>query len=323
MTTSFVTGGSGFVGRNLITALRARGDSVRALARSERAADTVRALGAEPVMGDLQDTAVLATGMRGADAVFHAAALAAEWGDPEDFDRINVLGTESVLAAARTAGVPRLVHVSTEAVLLDGSPLVDVDEARPRPARPLPRYPRTKAEAEARVLAANGNGLETVVARPRLIWGAGDTSVLPQIVKAVRDGRFMWIGGGRHLTSTCHVANVCEGLLLAADKGRPGEIYFLTDGEPVELRSFLGAMLATQGVTVPDKTLPFGLALTVARLCEPVWQGLRLQSPPPITRMVVYLLGREVTVNDAKARRELGYRGLVGRDAGLAAMRRG
>lgn len=320
MSQVFVTGGSGFVGRNLIPALRARGDAVRALARSDAAAASVTSLGAIAVRGDLDDVEALRAGMLGCDRVYHAAAHTQEWGTREEFERVTVAGTRHLLAAARAAGARRVIHVSSEAALLDGSPLVRVDETRPLPTHPLPLYPASKTASEALVRAANDARLETVVVRPRLIWGAGDTSLLPQLVEGVRSGRFRWIDGGRHLTSTCHVANVVEGLLLAADTGRAGEVYFLTDGEPVEFRSFLTRLLATQGVRVGDASLPRGLARVIARVGEALWRGLSLPGKPPVTRMVVHLFGEEVTVDDSKARREMGYRGATSIEAGLAAL---
>lgn len=322
MITAFVTGGSGFVGRNLIRALRARGDEVRALARSETAATAVTALGAIAVRVELDDVAGLQAGLRGCDVVFHAAAQVTEWGSRELFQRVNVEGTRKLIQAACRAGVPKLVHVSTEAVLADGSPLSRVDETRPLPARPLPRYPASKAESEALVLAANSPDFQTVVVRPRLIWGADDTSLLPQLLEAVNSGRFMWINGGRHLTSTCHVGNVVEGLLLAAAKGRGGEIYFLTDGEPLQFRGFMTRMLATQGVRLGDKSLPRGLVYALAWISELLWELLPLSGKPPVTRMTVTLFGQEVTVSDAKARRELGYRALISVEQGLADLAR-
>ncbi|HYW02566.1 MAG TPA: NAD-dependent epimerase/dehydratase family protein [Gammaproteobacteria bacterium] len=305
----FVTGGSGFVGRNLVRALIRRGDEVRALVRSDRAAATVLNLGARPVPGDLDAVAAMQQGMRGCERVFHLAARLGEWGPRAAFYRTNVTGTRNALEAADGAGVGRFVHLSTEAVLVDGHPLVDVDESRPFPARPLPRYPRTKALAEARVRERSGGRLETVIVRPRLVWGRDDTSLLPQLVEAVRSGRFMWIGDGRHRTSTTHVDNVCEGLLAAASRGRPGETYFVTDGEPVEFRSFLTRLLQSQGVDPGDRTVPHWLALAVADAGELLWTALPLPGTPPLTRLVVRLFGEEVTINDSRARRELGYSG--------------
>lgn len=315
----FVTGGSGFVGRALLGELRRRGTPARALARSDAAADACAALGAEVVRGDLDDEHALTRGMQGCDLVAHVAAHVQEWGPLADFVRVNVTGTERVLAAALAARVPRLVHVSTEAVLCGGQPVRMVDETYPYAPKPLSMYAATKAEAERRVLAARG--VECVVVRPRLIWGRGDTSLLPQIAAAVRSGRFAWLGDGRQRTSTCHVRNVVEGLLLAAERGQPGAIYFLTDGAPVELRGFLTDLLATQGLDPGGRQLPLPLARAAAALSEGVWRLLGRATPPPVSRGAIAALGTEVTVDDARARRELGYVGRVSLAEGLAEMR--
>lgn len=320
MSTVFVSGGSGFVGRNLIRALVQRGDTVRALARSDSAARAVEALGAHAVYGDLVDTAGLRDALAGCATVFHAAALVAEWGPRQEFEAVNVEGTRQLLAAAQTAGVSTFVHVSTEACFADGSPLINIDETRPFPEHPLPRYPATKARAERLVLAANTATLRTVAVRPRLIWGGDDSSLLPQIVDAVRQGRFAWIGGGRHLSSTCHIDNVIEGCLLAERQGRGGQAYFLSDGAPLPFRDFLSRLLATQGVDAGGRSLPRGLAWTLGGTCEWLWEHLPLRGAPPATRMVANLFGQEVTVNDGKARRELGYVGRMSVDAGLRAL---
>ena len=154
----------------------------------------------------------------GADVAFHAAAKVEDWGDPQAFDRINVRGTAKVVQACREAGVRRLVHVGTEAALMAGKPLVNVDEDAPlRPDSPA-LYSSSKAKAEQVVRDANGDGLETVVIRPRFVWGRGDTTLLPQLVELVRSGRFRWVGGGEQLTATTHVDNTVEGLWLGATK---------------------------------------------------------------------------------------------------------
>ncbi|WP_375767640.1 NAD-dependent epimerase/dehydratase family protein [Archangium gephyra] len=318
----FVTGGSGFVGQRLIAALKARGDEVRALARSDKAAGTVGAAGAEPVRGDLDDAEALRRGMEGCDAAVHCAAMVKTWGAPEEFFRVNVEGTQRVLDAARAAKVKVLVHVGSEAMFVGGRPIVQADESWTRPEKPLGVYPLTKGLAEERVRAANGqDGLRTVVVRPRFIWGKGDLAVLPEIIEKVRKGQFRWIDGGRYQTSTCHVANVVEGILLAMKKGRGGEAYFLTDGPPVEFRAFISRMLDTAGVKAPEGELPRGVARVLATVAETAWRVLPLGGEPPLHRSVLRLIGEEVTVNDAKARSELGYVGHMTREAGLAEMR--
>jgi nucleoside-diphosphate-sugar epimerase len=317
MTTAFVTGGSGFVGNRLIRTLRARGDAVIALARSGEAARKVERAGAQAVRGDLDDPAALRDGMREVDVVFHAAAKVDEWGRPAGFERVNVEGTKNVLWAAERARVPRVVHVSTEAVLLDGGPLVDADETTPYARRPPGWYARTKRDAEREVLAANGEGIETVVVRPRFVWGPGDTTLLPAFADAVRTGRFRWVGDGRHLTSTTHVQNAVHGLLLAADRGRPGEVYFVTDGPPVVFREMVTRLLATVGLTPPERRIGRGAARFVAAVSEGAWMLVSAKRPPPVTRAAVAVLSQTCTLSDAKARRELGYEPVIGVDRGL------
>jgi nucleoside-diphosphate-sugar epimerase len=219
---SFVTGGSGFIGSRLIERLVAEGRPVRALARSDVAAAKVEALGAEAVRGELGDRGSLIAGAAGCATAFHLAAHLGEWGPWEDFERGNVEGTRNALAACEEAGVRRFVHCGTEAALMAGEPLVHVDESAPlRPDSPAP-YPATKAKAELAVREASRDGFETVAVRPRFVWGKGDTTLLPEMVKTVEAGRFAWVGGGRNVTDTAHVDNVVEGLVLGAEKGRAG-----------------------------------------------------------------------------------------------------
>jgi nucleoside-diphosphate-sugar epimerase len=311
---AFVTGGSGFVGRALIRELVKRGVAVQALARSDAAAATVTAAGASAVRGDLGEEAPMRAGMAGCDVVFHSAAYLDDPGRRAEAFAINVEGTKNVLAAARAAGVKRFVHIGTEAVLADGKPIVRATEDRPRASKPAGLYPLTKGLAEAAVLAANGDGLDTVVIRPRFIWGKDDTSVLPKIVDAVKKGKWAWIDGGHYATSTCHVDNVVEGAILAAERGAPGGVYFLTDGEPVEFRAFMTDMLRSQGVDPGSRAVPRWLMSLVVHATQ--WLPT-----PPISKTAFALVGGEVTVDDSRARRELGYTGHKSRAAGLAEMR--
>ena len=317
---AFVTGGSGFIGGRLVSRLVGEGTRVRALARSARSAEKVAGLGAEPVRGDLDDPEAIRAGAAGCDLAFHAAAAVLEWGPREEFVRGNVTGTENVLRACREAGVRRLVHVGTEAALMNGQALVQVDEKALLRPDSKALYPATKAQAEHAVIAAANDGFDTVVVRPRLVWGPGDTTILPGLADAVEKGRFSWIGGGRHLTDTTHVDNVVEGLLLGAQKGRSGEAYFVTDGDPVQFRDFITRLVATRGIEAPDREMPAALAGAAAGVAEKLWSALPLPGDPPITRLAVWLSSQECTLDIGKARRELGYRPIIARDEGLAAM---
>jgi len=316
--TAFVTGGSGFVGGRLIQRLIGDGWTVRALARSGGAAAKVEAAGAESVRGDLGDAAALTAGARGAEVAFHAAAKVEDWGDIREFRRVNVGGTQALLDACRSAGVRRVVHVGTEAALLHGQPLVIADERTPLAFHSRSPYSSTKAEAEALVVAARG--IETVVVRPRFVWGRDDTTLIPAMIELVESGRFRWIGGGRQLTSTTHLDNCVEGLVLAADRGTPGAAYFVTDGEPVVFRDFVSALLASRGVQTPDRSIPRPVAVAAARAAETAWTLLRRRDHPPLTSFAVWVASLECTLDDSRARADLGYAPVISRADGLAAL---
>jgi nucleoside-diphosphate-sugar epimerase len=318
---AFVTGGSGFIGGRLIKRLVADGKPVRALARSDSSAATVSALGAEAVRGDLSDAGSMKAGAEGCDTAFHLAAHLGQWGKREDFIAGNVTGTENALAACRDAGVRRFVHCGTEAALLAGQPLVQVDETAPLRPDSKALYSATKAMAEQAVRSSAADGFEPVVMRPRLVWGAGDTTLLPEIVAAVKAGKFAWIGGGGHLTATTHVDNVVEGLVLTAAKGRAGEAYFVTDGEPSVFREFVSELLETQGVEPPTRSIPASVAGAVAAGAETAWRAFHLGGEPPVTRLALWLSSQECTIDISKARAELGYEPVRTRDEGMAELR--
>lgn len=322
MTAAFVTGGSGFIGGALIRRLVAEGWDVHALVRSEASAQKVTALGAKAIAGDLADVPSMAVGAQYCEIAFHCAAHLGDWGTREEFERGNVQGTRNALAAARQAGLRRFVHVGTEAALLAGEPLVEVDERAPLRFDSPALYSSTKARAEEAVIEANHDGLETLVVRPRFVWGPGDTTLLPVLTEAVRSGRFAWIGGGHHRTSTTHIDNTIEGLMLAAERGAPGGVYFVTDGEPVVFRDFITRLLATQGVEAPTRSVPTRVARAVAATSEAAWRLLPLPGRPPLTRLTVWVSGLETTIDITRAREELGYAPVVTIDDGLAEMSR-
>ena len=311
----FVTGASGFIGGAIARRL-ADGHTVSAMSRRAESDATIRALGAEPVRGDL---ATLEPGdIPECDAVVHAAAYVEPWGQRADYWQANVEGTDRVLAAGRAAGASRFLHVSTEAVLWHGQHLRDVDETHPYPERTPYLYAETKAIAERRVLAADTADFATVALRPRFVWGPGDRTLVPEIRKMVEQGAFVWLDGGRARTSTTHIDNLVEGARLALEKGRGGECYFVTDGPVTDFRSFLTKLLARYDVALPERSLPSWLARPAAAVIEGTWRTLRLPGQPPLVRHAVDLMCCDCILDDGKARRELGYDPVRTVDDGLA-----
>lgn len=315
----FITGGSGYIGRNLIRHFIAKGIPVVALARSTRSETIVTGLGATPFSGDLF-SADLARGMEGCDVLIHAAADTDHGPGTQSQERVNEEGTSAVFKAARAAGIRRAIYLSTESVLADGRPLVNVDENHPLPRRPAGAYSRSKAAAERYALSCNGGDITVVAIRPRFVWGRDDTTALPNLLAAVRSGQFAWISGGDYLTTTTHIANLCHGIDLAIGKGKGGQVYFLGDDEPVRFRDFATALLATQGIAAPDKSVPRALLRLVAGVGGLLHRLSGGKISTPLTLQSYATSAVPITLNIGKARRELGYAPIMDRAQGLAEM---
>jgi nucleoside-diphosphate-sugar epimerase len=312
----FVTGGSGFVGSYLIPYLIERGYEVVALARSQSALAKVETFGAKGLLGDIHDVASLTAAMQGCDVVVHMAAALEMWGDEQMFYEMNVRGTENALRAAQTNGVKRFIYMSAASVVGGGIAAEMVDEGYRLPHLPDDFYSKTKLIAEDRVIAANSPQMVTMALRPPLIWGKGH-SMTEGIRAAVAEGRFMWIGGGQHKLSTIHVENLCAATAAAIEQGCAGEIYFVTDGETRPVKHFLTDWLRAEGIEAGERSVPRPAALFFARVMETLWRLFRLQSAPPITNTMIYMLGTELWVKDDKARQHLGYQNMVSIDEGL------
>ncbi|MER7841951.1 NAD-dependent epimerase/dehydratase family protein [Streptomyces sp. NPDC096040] len=302
MAQAFVTGGSGFIGQVLVRRLLREGHSVSALVRSETSAAKVSALGAKPVRGELTDPTTWRSEVTSSDVVFHLAAETDVAADRERHELVTVRGTQAAVDAARYAQVPRFVHCGSEAALLAGAPLVDVDETAPLRPDSEAAYSAVKAVAEKFVLDANAPDFATVSIRPRFVWGPG-SFLVEGLAAAAKAGQFAWIGGGRHTTDVTFVENAAEGLMLGWQRGRPGQAYFVTDRQRVILREFLKAQFEIYGVDVPIPDLD---AETAAR-----------EVPVPAR----WFLGQQCTLRTDKAVAELGYEPVVTHAAGLDAVR--
>jgi nucleoside-diphosphate-sugar epimerase len=304
-----VTGATGFLGGHLAAALSARGFAVRALVRESSDLRRLDALGVEVARGDVTDPASLARAAAGQRVVFHAAAKVSDWAPRAEFQRVNVGGTQAVLTACRSAGVQRLVHVSSLTVLGLPRDSARVDEQSPTARGGLDPYTATKLEAEERVRAAHGQGdLETTVVRPGVIWGPGDVTILPRLVALLQRGRMPWIDHGRNVLGLSHVANLSLGLIQAATApAAAGQVYHLTDGEEITAREAIEQLAATVGTAPPRVSLPFPAVYALAAALELAARLTRRERPPAMTRYGVRLVACDCRYEITKAARELGY----------------
>ena len=322
MSTVLVTGGGGFVGFQIAKMLKARGDSVRTIARGDY--PKLRELGCEHVRADLADAKATREAVEGVDAVVHVAAKAGMWGNASDYETSNVLATQNVIDACVDAGVERLVMTSSPSVTFSGGHAKNADESLPYPEKHLYDYGRTKAEAERRVLKANatphrkGPGvLLTCALRPHLVYGEDDPHILPRLVSRAKAGRLMWIGDPENLIDVTYVENAAHAHLLAldalsAEKHKPaGKPYFISQGKPVNAAQWVNRVLKDVGLPEVHKRIPLGAAYAIGSVMELAWRALKLKGEPLMTRFVAAQLGTSHYYDLTAARRDLGYEPIV------------
>ncbi|MEJ2383776.1 MAG: NAD-dependent epimerase/dehydratase family protein [Xanthomonadales bacterium] len=315
-----VTGGGGFLGSAICRELAGRGHRVIAYQRSP--AEHLARFGVESVSGDIGDRERLTAAAAGCDAIIHTAAKAGIWGDPADYRRINIDGTRSVVAACRAGGIGLLVHTSSPSIVHTGGDIEGGDESLPLATRFSAPYPETKAAAERRVLAANGDNLKTCALRPHLIWGPGDPHILPRLAARARGGRLA-LPAPHKVIDTVFVDNAAlahvKALQELAGRGRcAGKAYFVTNNEPLPQGEIVRRLLAALGMDVTIRAVPAGLALTAGAVAEWAWRFFRIQGEPPATRFSVEQLATAHWFDTSAAVRDFGYLPTVSIEEGLA-----
>ena len=317
---ALVTGGGGFLGKAIVRRLLDRGMQVRVLARGDY--PELREWGAETVRGSVSDPACVDAAVQGCSVVFHVAAKVGASLNPEPFVKTNVEGTQAILDACRKHGVRRLVYTSTPSVVHAGGDVEGADESLPYPEHFEAHYPATKAEAERRVLAANDDSLSTVAIRPHLVWGPGDTNLLPRIVERAKAGRLRLVGKVSKKVDTTYVDNAVDAHVQAAERLHPGapcagKAYFVANDEPVPQEQIINGMLAAAGLPPVDKRVSVGVAKTLGAVLEFKARITRSDEEPLMTRWVADQLSTAHWYDLSAAKRDLGYAPKVGVDEGL------
>lgn len=315
----FVTGGSGYLGQSVLRRLVGAGHCVSMLARSDEAAQRVSRLGARPVRGDLGDVQAFEGALDGVDVVVHCAAPVEFWGPWERFESAIVHATMSLARAAAKRKVRRFVHVSSESVLQDRTPLVDIDETFPYPEKPNSVYGMAKMKAEKELLGST-LGLDVVVLRPTFIWGPG-APALRTISEQVKSRQFVWIDGAKADFEAVHVENVAAAIELALTGGADRNVYFVTDDERATVRSFFTRAFEALGIEPPTGSMPGSIASLLAALVEGVWKVLGKASEPPLSRFSLAFVQMPRHYHIGKARTELGYVPVVSRNEGFSGLR--
>jgi nucleoside-diphosphate-sugar epimerase len=307
-----VTGGTGFLGRHIVWRLIGLGHDVVFTGRNARNASVVlaysearegRASFVALEHGDADSEKALRAAAGGADVVVHCAGLSSPWGRRRDFERANVMSTREVIAACTAHRVTRLVHISTPSLYFDFRDRVGIRESELLPS-PVNEYARTKGIAEEWVMSSE---IESVIAlRPRAIFGPWDNTLLPRLLRVVRQTRLPLMRDGTALIDLTYVDNVVDAIMLALRADCDRATINISNGEPMTVISLFNAIAAAFGFEPRFRRMPYPLIDMIATLLE---RGANL-SPgwePPITRYTAGLLAFSQTLDLTQAREVLGY----------------
>ncbi len=304
----FVTGGTGFIGGEIVRQLRERGDDVVCLVRTPEKGRKAKALGCRLAAGDLSDAEALRQGMEGCDAVIHAAAMY-EVGIPAKqrpaMWEANVAGTERVMKAALAAKIPRIVYVSTVGVFGNTHKKV-VDETYEHPGKEFTSYyEETKLEAHRivkRMIAEQD--LPAIIVQPGGVYGPGDTSQVADLLQEFFAGKLPLLPFPELGICMSHVEDIAGGVLLALDKGKFGEIYVIS-GPATTMRGAIEMVAGVSGRKAPKRNLPTPLMKALIPIGPLV--GKMMGQPPNLRELISSGDGVTFWASYEKAGRELGY----------------
>jgi 3beta-hydroxy-Delta5-steroid dehydrogenase / steroid Delta-isomerase len=313
-----VTGGSGFVGANLVTTLLDRGYSVRSFDRAPSPLASHSQL--QVLQGDITDQAVCAQAVEGIDTVIHTAAIIELMGGASVTDEyrqrsfaINVGGTQNLIDAGHAAGVQRFVYTSSNSVVMGGQNIAGGDETLPYTTRFNDLYTETKVVAERFVLSQNGvDGMLTCAIRPSGIWGRGDQTMFRKLFESVIAGHVkVLIGRKSARLDNSYVHNLIHGFILAAQHlvpggTAPGQAYFINDDDPINMFEFARPVVEACGQPWPR----IRVNGPVVRAAMTGWQRMhfRFGIPAPLLEpLAVERLYLDNFFSVAKASRDLGY----------------
>lgn len=301
-----ITGATGLLGGHLIKELQQRGEKIRALVLPVENADSLLKQGVAVVRGDITDAGSLAPAVEQIDLIFHLAGMMGVWRPLSDYRLVNVNGSENLYKAAQKAGVRRFVHTSSHTVygLGYGRFMTENDPLRPD-ADP---YSLTKAEADRLIRRLMlTSEMETVILRPGTFFGPGDRLHFGRMAQKMKKGTGVIIGRGDNTLPFCYVTDVVDGFLLAAyHENAPGNVYNITNDQPLTQREIFDAIAEAVGGTRPRVHLPYLPIYYGAYVAEKIVAPLT-HTKPVVTQLGAMMFGSDNKHSVEKARRELGF----------------
>lgn len=304
-----VTGATGFLGGKIVERLsKDNRFTVIATGRDKKKLELLEQNGIKTKIGSLEDKEFVNDLMNDTEIIIHSAALSSPWGKYDDFYKANILSTENIVKAAKKNEVRRIVHISTPSIYFDYKDHFNIKEDF-LPKEFVNHYASTKYEAEKVIDKAFDYGIETVSLRPRAIVGAGDTTIMPRLLKAHKSGKLKIIGDGKNIVDVTSVQNVVDAVVLSifAEKNALGQHCNITNGEPILMWELVEKTLTKLGLHLNKKNVPFKIAYNAARVLETLAKLTPDYREPVVTCYSVGILAKSMTMDISKAKELLKY----------------
>jgi 2-alkyl-3-oxoalkanoate reductase len=314
-----VTGATGFLGGAVARRLTEQGHQVLATGRDVTRGAQLSAAGVPFRPANLEIRHQAQSLMVDCECVVHCAALSSPWGKDSTFMRANVVATCHVIDAALAVGVRRLVHISTPSIYMGAGSRFNVHEDDVLPPF-INAYARTKWLAERHVVAARARGLQTIVLRPRALFGPGDTTIFPRLLRALRAGRLPVIGEGENVVDLTYIDNAVDAVVLSCVAGQAAvhSVCNVSNGEPVKLWAVVEQLSRALGIASPVRRMSRRVAMALATAAEGWAHLTHAKREPMLTRYGVSVLSDSLTLDIQRARTFLGYTPRVSIEEGLA-----
>lgn len=316
---ALVTGGTGFLGQHLARRLLELGYTVRVLGRNTSIGNQLKTEGMQFIPLDLTDAPALMEACRGQSLVFHCGALSAPWGKERDFYNANVLGTRHLTQGCQKFGVSRLIHVSSPSIYFDGQDCLNIREDAPLPNRAVNFYAHTKRLAEIEIDNAFRSGLPVVTIRPRALFGPGDHTILPRLIRANQRLGVPFINLGKALIDVTYIDNAVDALLCCIDSPEStlGHKYNVSNGTPTTVAALMHGLFGKLGQELRPLHVAYPVAHGLAALLEGLSHTVLLGREPLFTRYSMGVLAKSQTLDISRTQMELGYQPKITIEEGL------
>jgi nucleoside-diphosphate-sugar epimerase len=314
-----ITGGTGFLGKKLAIKLKSLSYNITVIGRNQEIGQQLEAEKIKFLKIDLKDTETTIAACRNQDYVFHCAALSSPWGKYQDFYDANVIATQNIIKGCQIHQIKRLIHVSTPSIYFDFSHQLNISE-NALAKTPANAYIQTKLLAEKAINQAHQNGLPVISIRPRGIFGAGDTAILPRLITASQKTGIPLINRGQSLIDMTYIDNVVEALLLCqtAPDNLLGRTFNITNDQPMYLIDLLKLLSHKLGYSLKLKSIPYPIAYGLAAIMEATSNTILFGQEPILTRYTVGVLSFSQTLDITAAKTELGYQPQITIEDGLS-----